>query len=108
MDQAGSTTGFICGATFLWVRRWRDVIPFLRMSSGVQRQLKETPGLVRYALRARFLRKRYWTYSVWTDRASLDAFLQAEPHRTAMSRLSQWVVPGGRGLCDLGKHRRFN
>ena len=94
VGQAGSTTEFICGATFLWVRRWRDVIPFLRMSSGVQRQLKETSGLVRFGLRARFLRKRYWTYSVWTDRASLDAFLGSEPHATAMRRLSQWIVPG--------------
>ena len=94
MDQSGSTTKFICGATFLWVRRWRDVIPFLRMSSGVQTQLKGTSGLVRFGLRARFIRKRYWTYSVWTNRASLDAFLRAEPHRTAMRRLSQWIRPG--------------
>ena len=94
VDQAGSTTEVICAATFLWVRRWRDVIPFLRMSSGVQRQLKETSGLVKFGLRARFIRKRYWTYSVWTDQASLDAFLRAEPHRTAMRRLSQWITPG--------------
>ena len=94
MDQAGSTTEFICGATFLWVRRWRDVIPFLRTSSGVQKQLKESSGLVRYGLRTRFLRKRYWTYSVWEDQASLDAFLRAEPHATAMKKLSRWVRPG--------------
>ncbi len=94
MDQRGSTTEFICGATFLRVRRWRDVIFFLRMSSGVQKQLKGTSGLVRYGLRANFLRKRYWTYSVWADRASVDAFLRAEPHRTAMRRLSQWIAPG--------------
>ncbi len=94
MEQADSSTEFICAATFLWVRRWRDVIPFLRMSSGVQRQLKETSGLVRYGLRANFLRKRYWTFSVWEDRASLDAFLLAEPHATAMRRMRQWVVPG--------------
>ncbi len=93
MDQAGSTTEFICAATFFPVRRWRDVIHFLRMSSGVQRQLKGTSGLVRYGLKANFIRKRYWTFSVWADRASLDAFLRADPHATAMRRMRQWVVP---------------
>ena len=94
MNQAGSSTEFICAATFFPVRRWIDVIHFLRMSSGVQKQLKETSGLVRYGLRANVIRKRYWTFSVWADRASLDAFLQAEPHATAIRRMRQWVVPG--------------
>ena len=94
MDQAGSTTEFICAATVFRARRWRDVIPFLQMSSGVQRQLKGTSGLVSYGLRANFLRRRYWTFSVWEDRASLEAFLRAEPHATAMRRMHQWVVPG--------------
>ncbi len=94
VDQAGSATKFICVATFFPARRWLDVIPFLRMSSRVQKQLKGTSGLVRFGLRTSFVRKRYWTYSVWTDRASLDAFLRTDPHVTAMRRLSQWINPG--------------
>ena len=94
MDQSSSTSEFVCAATFFPVRRWLDVIRFLRASFGVQRQLKETSGLVRYGLRTDFIRKRYWTFSVWTDQTSLDAFLQAEPHAAAMRRMHQWVVPG--------------
>ena len=94
MDQPSSTSELVCAATFFPVRRWIDVIRFLRASFGVQRQLKQTSGLVRFGLRTNFIRKRYWTFSVWTDQASLDAFLRAEPHRTAMTRLSQWITPG--------------
>ena len=94
MDQASSTSEFVCAATFFPVRRWLDVIRFLRASFGVQRQLKETSGLVRYGLRTNIIRERYWTFSVWTDQASLDAFLQSEPHAAAMRRMHQWVVPG--------------
>ena len=94
MGQVDSNTVFVCAATFFPLQKWRDVIPFLRMSSRVQRQLKGTPGLVRFGLRTSVIRKRYWTYSVWVDRASIDAFLHAEPHVTAMSRLDKWVIPG--------------
>ena len=94
MDQADSTNEFICAATFFPLRRWRDVIPFIRMSSRVKKQLKETSGLVRFGTRTSVIRNRYWTYSVWLDRASIDAFLQSEPHATAMTKLDQWVIPG--------------
>lgn len=94
MDQASSTSEFVSAATFIPVRRWLDVIRFLRASFGVQRQLKGTSGLVRYGLRTNFIRKQYWTFSVWADQVSLDAFLQAEPHAVAMRRMHRWVVPG--------------
>jgi hypothetical protein len=94
MNKSSSTSEFVCAATFFPVRRWIDVFRFLRASFGVQRQLKRTPGLVRYGLRTNFIRKRYWTFSVWKDRASLDAFIQAEPHASAMMKMHQWVVPG--------------
>ena len=100
MGQPGSTTEFVCAATFFPLRRWRHVIPFLRMSSRVQRQLKGTSGLVRYGLRTSFVRKRYWTYSVWADRDSVDAFLRSEPHATAMKKLHQWVIPGESGFVS--------
>ena len=100
MDQADSNSDFVCCATFFPVQRWQHVIPFLRMSSRVQKQLDGTPGLVRFGLKTSVVRKRYWTYSVWTDRASLEAFRQAEPHATAMTKLNQWVEPGKSGFVS--------
>ena len=83
-----------CIATFLPLRRWRDVIPFLRMSARVEKQLKQTPGLVRYGLRADLLHKRFWTFSVWPDKGSVNALVKSEPHATAMRYMSDWAGEG--------------
>ncbi len=89
-----ATAEFVCISTFLPIRRWRDVIPFLRMSSRVQKQLSQTPGLIRHEVRAKFLRKEFWTFSIWKDNESVDAFVRAEPHRTAMTRFEEWAEEG--------------
>jgi hypothetical protein len=85
---------FVCIATFLPVRRWRDIIPFLRMTSRVERQLKETKGLIRYGLRTDFFRKYFWTYTVWKDRGSVNIFVRAEPHSMAVERFKEWAGEG--------------
>jgi hypothetical protein len=94
VGRAYSSDEFLCIATFLPLRRWRDVIPFLRMSSRVERQLRETTGLARYSLRADFLHRRFWTLSVWADRAAVNAFVRSEPHATATSRFQDWAEEG--------------
>ena len=40
--------GFVSIATFLPVRRWRDVVAFLRLAGKVEQQLRKPDGLVRY------------------------------------------------------------
>src|SRR5579872_788103 len=65
---------FISIATFLPVRSWGYVIPFLVMSFRVERQAKKTPGLVKYALKADFPWRRFWTLTVWNNRDSVRAF----------------------------------
>ena len=84
----------LAAATFVPLRHWWDVLSFFRMSHRVQKQLAQTPGVIKYGLNADLLRKRYYTYSVWADRASLKAFLRAEPHVTAMKRLETWAGDG--------------
>jgi hypothetical protein len=84
----------LCIATFLPVRRWIDIIPFLQMSHRVERQLKESPGLVRYGLRTDILRKQFWTTSVWKDRNSMSAFVSAHSHATAVRKFQQWAGEG--------------
>ena len=81
-------------ATFLPVRRWRDVLPFLIMSSRVASQAKRTPGYVAHGLKADFPRRRFWTLSVWNDRGAVNAFVRSEPHSKAVKKFKDWAGEG--------------
>lgn len=85
---------FLCIATFLPLRRWRDVVPFIRLSMKIESQIKQTPGLVRYGLKTNLPRKHFWTLSVWNDRMAVRDFVEAEPHQTAVRLFEQWAGPG--------------
>ena len=94
VNQVDSAFEFLCVATFFTVGKWRHVIPFLRMSSRVQKQLKQSPGLVRYGLRMdlmNLLRKQYISVSVWADRSSMHAFVRGDPHAEAVKRMQEWA-----------------
>lgn len=93
-NQTDTGRDFLCVATFLPIQRWRNVIPFLRMTSRVRKQLKSTEGLLRYTVKADFLHKRFWTFSVWSDRATLAAFVKTEPHATAVQKFRDWAAEG--------------
>lgn len=59
-----------------------------RFQQGVDRvveSLDGQPGLVGYSLRRHLWRDEFWTYTVWADRASRDAFLAARAHRGAIA-----------------------
>ncbi len=85
---------FLCIATFLPVRRWRFVIPFLRLSLQVEKQLQKSSGVVRYGLKTNLPRKHFWTLSVWDARASMNAFVGADPHTAAVKNFERWAGPG--------------
>src|SRR5579875_944437 len=63
--------------------------PYLAMASRLplRRQLARAHGMVGYALDAELARKTFWTFSVWEDQASLDAFAASDPHRAITRRL---------------------
>ncbi|HEV2390183.1 MAG TPA: hypothetical protein VGS04_05605 [Nitrososphaerales archaeon] len=86
---------FVSVATFLPVRRWIDVVPFLRMSSKVTGQLQAS-DVIRFGLKTDLPRKRFWTLSVWADRESMRRFVTAEPHATAQRKFGKWA---GRGAA---------
>ena len=66
---------------------WHHVPGFLGDTLRIRRQLSDADGLVGYALNAQLSRKTFWTYSVWTDQESLQAFAAADPHRQIVQRL---------------------
>ena len=85
---------FVSIALFLPVRRWRDVVAFLRLAGQVEQQLRKSEGLVRYGLKTDLPRKRFWTYSVWMGREGIGPFVAAQPHATAVKTFARWAGKG--------------
>ena len=55
----------------------------------IEAQLAESVGLVGYALRAKLAHKKFWTVAVWESDASLQSFVESDPHagiRAALKR----------------------
>jgi len=78
---------YVAMASRLPLRRHRSVPGFLRDAMAIRRQLARADGLVGYALDAQITPKTFWTFSVWADQASLDAFARSEPHLAITRRL---------------------
>ncbi|MBV9096394.1 MAG: hypothetical protein JO132_21400 [Streptosporangiaceae bacterium] len=78
---------YLAMASRLPLKRRRSIPGFLRDTLAIRRQLARADGLVGYALDAELARKTFWTFSVWQDQASLDAFAAADPHRAIIRRL---------------------
>jgi hypothetical protein len=89
--------------TELPVKRARDLGAFLRYTWHIRGQLRRTPGLLGYSLRARLLTRQFWTLSVWEGDAALDQFIFAHSHAHVMMALQgkmgqthfvQWSIRG--------------
>jgi quinol monooxygenase YgiN len=78
---------YLAMASRLPLKHYRSIPGFMRDTLAIRRQLGSTSGLVGYALNAELSRKRFWTFSVWADQASLDAFAASDPHRRIIRRL---------------------
>ena len=85
---------YIHAATFLPLKSWRYMISFQLMSSKVLKQAKQSHGMVDYAVKADFLKKHFWTLSIWKDQNSMRQFVMTEPHITAMKKFEEWAGDG--------------
>ena len=72
-------------ATRLKLRNWLKLKRFFKVNGEIKRQLKHTPGLLRYRQKADFLRLRFSTISTWENTSSVDAFVRTGAHRDAMA-----------------------
>ena len=72
-------------ATRLKLRNWLKLKRFFKANGEIKRQLKHTPGLLRYRQKADFLRLRFSTISTWENTGSVDAFVTTGAHRDAMA-----------------------
>lgn len=78
---------YVTMASRLPLRSHLAIPGFLRDTLRIRRQLADAPGLVGYGLKADLLAKTFWTYSVWKDQDSLDAFARSDPHLQIVRRL---------------------
>jgi len=92
--SSADVSEFTSVATYLHVKRWRDLIRFLLMSYSVEQQLRRTEGVVRYGLRTNLPGKKFWTYSVWKDAQAIQPFVVTEPHSTAVRKFKDWADEG--------------
>ena len=84
---------YVAMASRLPLKRRRSIPGFLRDALAIRRQLARADGMVGYALDAELGRKTFWTFSVWEDQASLDAFASSDPHRAIIRRLRPLMGP---------------
>jgi heme-degrading monooxygenase HmoA len=89
-QQLAKDQSFLLVATYLPLRSYWKVIPFIRLSLKIEAQLRSSRGIVRYELRTDIPHKRFWTLSVWTSRDDMALFSRSEPHRTAMMKFYDW------------------
>lgn len=76
----------VAQVTRLELRRFRHVPGFLIEALRIRRAAQQAPGAIGITLRAAPLRRSFWTLSIWTDQASVDAFVSHETHLATMRR----------------------
>ena len=86
VDEPGSDTDAVVMASRFRVKGYRHVLPFFLDALRVHAQVRKADGVLGVSLVAHPLRREFSTLSAWRDRASLDAMVRAEPHRTVMAR----------------------
>jgi hypothetical protein len=92
---APAAGGSVVMASRFELRSLRHVLPFFVDAMRVFALVRRSPGAVGVTLEAHPLRKEFWTLSQWADRASLDAMVGTEPHRTIMGRYHAAMADAG-------------
>lgn len=94
---------FVALLSYLPLKNYSWVFPFLVYTSQVMKQLGSAKGLLGYSLLARPLSKRFWTLSAWANEEALRAFVQYPPHLRIMAALAphmgetkfvRWTIKG--------------
>ena len=71
------------------LQRFRDLGAFLLYTWRIQGQVRCTPGLLGYSLRAHIRKRQFWTLSVWEGEAALHQFVVENPHGQVMTALRE-------------------
>lgn len=84
----------------------------------MRKQASQSEGAIKYDTRGELRKKHFYTMSIWKDRDSMDRFVKAEPHATAVKRFYQdwgsegsfveWISPDNKIDWDEAKRRLQN
>jgi hypothetical protein len=74
--------------SYLPLRAYSKIPAFVRYTFRIQRQLRDTAGVVGYSLRANVLSRKFWTLSVWESERALMDFVARMPHGDVMKTLA--------------------
>src|SRR5260370_35361714 len=70
--------------SLLPLKKYRAIPTFLKYLFQIQKQLRATPGVIGYSLRAKLLSRNFWTLSACADEKTLTDFVAKIPHGQAM------------------------
>jgi hypothetical protein len=85
--QKTSDAPVVVMASRLQLSGRRSVPLFPYLSLGAFLQVLRAPGIVGASLRAEPLKGCSWTLSSWTDRKSIAAYSDSDPHRSTVRKL---------------------
>jgi hypothetical protein len=68
------------------LKRYRDVVPFLRASMRLRKEAAAAAGNVGVGLAANPFTKTFWTLSTWQSNDALRAYVAARAHRSTATR----------------------
>ena len=82
---------FLHVATVLRARRIRDFFPINRLGDPIFKFASQAKGnLGAYVMWWPWRPYEHWTHTIWESEEALEAFIRAEPHRSAIPRLAEW------------------
>jgi quinol monooxygenase YgiN len=84
---------YVVMASRLPLRRFRNIMAFLRATRAIHKQLAAAEGVVGYTLDAKPLRKTFWTLSAWESDEALERFSHADPHRSRIVDIRPHMLP---------------
>src|SRR5215510_5190993 len=93
LAQADSNREYFALLSYLPLKKYRAIPSFFRFTFQIQKQLRKTPGIIGYSLRAKPLSRNFWTLSAWTDERMLMEFVTRIPHAQAMKGLMPHMEP---------------
>lgn len=74
--------------SYLPVKKFRTIPTVVKYSAIIDKQLRETEGLIGFSFHAELFKKRFWTLSVWEDTKYLNDFVSKFPHSETMIKLA--------------------
>lgn len=79
---------YVAMVSYLPLKSYWKVFPFMVYTAQVINQLKSSEGLVGFSLLAHPFSKKFWTLSAWKNNEALQSFVQQKPHARMMNELA--------------------